>query len=86
MSRILDDMLNNRMRNTTPLNKEDFYVETKGNFSVLMVKTSQEQINEDIIKQRMMSEKNFTGKISRLETIKLKKDGTPDKRFKYNKI
>lgn len=83
MSRLLDQMNADRLTNQTTLNKDNFYIREIGDLKILMVKTTEEEMNEEIINQRVLIEPNIKRttfeKVE--EIVKLKKDGTPDKRY-----
>ena len=85
MSRILEEMLSNRQSNNTKLDKDNFFLEKKGDLTIVMVKTTQEEEDLKFLNDRILQEQNL--KITRFERvdneekIRLTKKGLPDKRF-----
>ncbi len=62
MSRILEEMLAKRRLEESQLSKDNFYIEKKGDITVVMLKTSEEEEREKLFEQRVLSENNLVVK------------------------
>ena len=86
MSRILQEMNDARRASEVALSKDNFYTEKKGDLTIVMLKTSEEEEKERLIAERTLREPTikfteYKRDEEEFKPVKLTKKGLVDKRY-----